>query len=68
MHNSESKYCYNVRPLTCDFYVKTKISIDFQICISVPLSNSEAYLEPCRMSELECFAKIVKLEAVNFFC
>ena len=30
-HNSKNKYCYNL-------YVKTKISVDFQICISVPLT------------------------------
>ena len=35
------KSCYNAKPLAYYFYVKTKISIDFQICISVPLNVSE---------------------------
>ena len=37
-HNSTCKYCYNAKPSADYFYVKTKISIDFQICISVPLT------------------------------
>ena len=32
-----SKCCYNGKPLACFFYLKTKISADFQNCISVPL-------------------------------
>ena len=36
-HNSKSKWCYNAELSAYYFYVKTKISIDFQICISVPL-------------------------------
>ena len=38
-HNSTCKYCYNAKLSADYFYVKTKISIDFQICISVPLSK-----------------------------
>ena len=34
---SESKRYYNVQPLVCYFYVKTKMLANFQICISVPL-------------------------------
>ena len=37
MHNSKSKCCYNAKPLAYYFCVKTKMSVDFQICISVPL-------------------------------
>ena len=33
----KSKQCYNVKPLAYYIYVKTKILIDFDICISVPL-------------------------------
>ena len=32
-HNSESKCRYDAEPSAYYFYVKTKISIDFQICI-----------------------------------
>ena len=35
MHISESKRCYNVIPSVHYFYVNTKMSVDFQICISV---------------------------------
>ena len=34
----KNKCCYNVKP-SAYFYVKTKISVDFQICISIPLTN-----------------------------
>ena len=37
-HNSKSKCCYNAKPSAYYFYVRTKISVDFQICISVPLT------------------------------
>ena len=40
MHNSKSKCRYNAKPSTYYFYVKTNISVHFQICISVPLSRS----------------------------
>ena len=35
--SSKSKCCYHAEPSAYYFYVKTNISIDFQICISVPL-------------------------------
>ena len=38
-HNSKSKCCYNAKPSPYYFYVKTKIPIDFYICISVPLTT-----------------------------
>ena len=31
--------CYNAKPLTYYFYVKTKTSVDFQNCINVPLTG-----------------------------
>ena len=34
---SESKRCFNVKSSAYYFHVKTKISADFQICVSVPL-------------------------------
>ena len=36
-HNSKSKWCDNAKLLEYYFYVKKKMSVDFQICISVPL-------------------------------
>ena len=33
----ESKFSYNAGPSAHYFFVKTKTSVDFQICISVPL-------------------------------
>ena len=38
-HNAKSKCCYDAKPSAYYFQVKTKISVDFQICISVPLKN-----------------------------
>ena len=35
---SKSKRCLNVKSSTYYFRMKTKILLDFQICISVPLS------------------------------
>ena len=40
-HNSKIKSCCNAKPSANYFYVKTKISVDFQICISVPLKSQE---------------------------
>ena len=37
VHNLKSKCCYDAKLLAYYFYMKTKISADFQICISVPL-------------------------------
>ena len=39
MNNSKSKSFFNVKPSTNYFHTKTKILPDFQICISVPLSD-----------------------------
>ena len=36
-HYSKSKWCYNAKPSTSYFYVRTKISVNFQIYISVRL-------------------------------
>ena len=36
-NNSKSKCCYNARPWAYYFYVKADMSVDFQICINVPL-------------------------------
>ena len=35
---SKSKCCYDVKPSAYYFYVKTKMFVDFHICISVPLA------------------------------
>ena len=34
---SKSKRCYNAKPLAYYFYMRTKISLNFHFCISVPL-------------------------------
>ena len=36
-HNTKSKCCYHAKPSAYCLYVKTKISVDFQTCISVLL-------------------------------
>ena len=36
-HNLKSKCCYNANSSAYYFHMKSKISVDFQICISVPL-------------------------------
>ena len=38
-HISKIKRCFNVKSSTYNFYMKTKILEDFEICISVPLSG-----------------------------
>ena len=48
--------------------MNTSIKGDFQICISVPLSDSDAYSEPYQTPKMECFAKIVTgKKALTFF-
>ena len=37
-HSSKSKCYFKAKPSAYYFYVKTKITADFQICISVPLT------------------------------
>ena len=39
MQNSKIKCCYNAKPSTYSFYVKKKIYVGFQSCISAPLSK-----------------------------
>ena len=43
-HNSKSRCCYTAKLSTYYFYVKTKISIDFENCISVPLITAIDFL------------------------
>ena len=42
-HNSKSKWCYNAKPSAYYFYVKTKVSVDFQICIGAPLMKKNSF-------------------------
>ena len=44
-HNSKSKWCYNAKPSAYYFYVKTKVSVDFQICIGAPLMKKKQLLK-----------------------
>ena len=40
-HISKSKRCFNVKSSTCcHFHMKTEMLADFQICISVPLTET----------------------------
>ena len=41
MHNSKSKCCSDTKPSAYHFYVKTKRSVDFQVCIGVPLNDHD---------------------------
>ena len=41
VHDSKNKCCFNAKPSTYYFYLKTKIFEHFSICISVPLSSQE---------------------------
>ena len=50
-HNAKSKCCYDAKPSAYYFQVKTKISVDFQICISLSLSEV-SFLE----EQLQTFA------------
>ena len=43
-HISESKKCFNVKPSTHYFHMKTRILADFQICISVPSKQKNKQL------------------------
>ena len=40
MHNSKSKCRYNAKPSAYYFYVKTNISVPFQICISTSTAGN----------------------------
>ena len=42
-HISKSKRCFNVKSSTYCFHMKSKILVDFQICISVPLIKHLSY-------------------------
>ena len=43
-YNSKSKRCLNAKHLAYYFYIKTKISLGFHICISVPLIRLKLFL------------------------
>ena len=42
VHISKSKRSHNAKPSAYYFYVKTKVSVKFHICISVPLNTVSA--------------------------
>ena len=57
-YNSESKRCKNPKPSEYSFYVRTKISLDFHICISVPLKTKRAFKvrpSPSKQNSFICF-------------
>ena len=43
MYISKYKKCHNGKPSAYCFYVKTKMLVDFHICISVPLKPQSSY-------------------------
>ena len=47
-HISKSKRCFNVKSSTCYFHMKTKILVDFQICISLPLMLVDEEFHPVK--------------------
>ena len=52
----KSKRCYNAKPSAYYLYVKTKISLDFYICISVTLkSGSHLFKNICYLLQLKPF-------------
>ena len=56
-HISESKTCFNLKPSTCYFHMKTKILADFQIYISLPLKRF-CNMSNCMMSKTHTITKI----------
>ena len=60
MHIIEKVYCYSAKPLEYYFYVKTKISLDFQICVSVPSrkpknrQGTKAFMKKLTMKKNYC--------------
>ena len=53
-HISKDKRSFIVKSSTCYFHIKKRISVDFQICISIPLSGKKIqYL-------IECLDDVVK--------
>ena len=53
-HISKSKRCFIMKSSTYYFHMKTKILTHFQICISVPFSNTEAELKKTLLIKKMC--------------
>ena len=62
----KSKRCFNVKSSTYYFHVKTKISADFQTCISVPL-NQRLKLFTFGMIQVLCVTEFIHLSWLGFY-
>ena len=51
---SKRKQCYNAKPSEYYFYLKTKILVDFHICINVPLKQRLS-ISLAKYVELFCY-------------
>ena len=65
MYISKSKRCYNVKPSAYCLYVKTKMTVDFHICISVPLRIYDLQFPP-DIKELMPELQLEKVAPLNF--
>ena len=54
-HSSKSKCYFKAKPSAYYFYVKTKITADFQICISVPLTLNTCTEAVARRCSIKSF-------------
>ena len=64
----KSKRFYNAKPSACYFYMRTKIPLNFRICISVSLSKTPAgfsFLEICNSKKVDSYSQ--KSLFNNFF-
>ena len=62
----KSKRCFNVKSSTYYFHVQTKISADFQTCISVPL-NQRLKLFTFGMIQVLCVTEFIHLSWLGFY-
>ena len=59
---------YNVKPSGYCFYVNTKISVDFQICISVPFKLSLLSAPQLQHSKEKCIIVLQSVMSVILLC
>ena len=70
-YESEWQRCYNAKPSAYYFHVKPKISVDFRICISVPLFNPEQFIYDLNFDPTASFwwvfLLLIKVNSHNIF-
>ena len=64
----KNEWCYYTKPSAYYFYMRTKISEDFQICISVPLTLSWRSPISYRNQSIDLRSKIHKNCTYRLFC